>query len=208
MDDIVVITLFRHGLTEGNKRKAYMGWNDSPLSEEAVNQLVSYNLDSGSYDLFISSDLNRCLHTMGLLFPDVDALTTFALREMHFGDFQGKTYDELKEDDSYQQWINDFQAFSPPNGETYEKFVSRIENGWQKIVQKVLNEQLKRPFIVTHGGVIKYLLSQFAPIEKDFWDWNIHHGSGYELQFNVEQLRRRGRCISLREVPLMVSENG
>lgn len=208
MDDIVAVTLFRHGLTEGNKRKAYMGWNDSPLSEEAVNQLSSYNLDSESYDLFISSDLKRCLKTMGLLFPDVDALTTLELREMHFGDFQGKTYNELKDHESYQQWINDFQAITPPNGESYEGFVSRIENGWQEVVQKVLKNQLKRPFIVTHGGVIKYLLSQYAPIEKNFWDWIIPHGSGYELQFNVEQLRRRGRCISLREVPLTVSENG
>ena len=31
MDDTVAISLFRHGLTEANKRHAYLGWTDSPL---------------------------------------------------------------------------------------------------------------------------------------------------------------------------------
>ena len=29
----VAITLLRHGLTEANERKEYLGWTDSPLSE-------------------------------------------------------------------------------------------------------------------------------------------------------------------------------
>ena len=30
----VAITLLRHGLTEANERKEYLGWTDSPLSEQ------------------------------------------------------------------------------------------------------------------------------------------------------------------------------
>ncbi len=30
----VAITLLRHGLTEANERKEYLGWSDSPLSEQ------------------------------------------------------------------------------------------------------------------------------------------------------------------------------
>ena len=29
MDDAVVVALFRHGLTEENKRHAYIGWTDA-----------------------------------------------------------------------------------------------------------------------------------------------------------------------------------
>jgi alpha-ribazole phosphatase len=208
MDGTVVITLFRHGLTEGNRRKQYMGWNDSPLSMEAITQLSSYQLDEQAYDLYVCSDLNRCLHTIKLLFPKVEPKTVMEFREMHFGDFQGKTYEQLKDDISYQKWLENSVIHAPPNGESFEQFANRVDAGWERICRYVHEEDGARPFIVTHGGVIKYLLSRFAPIQKPFWDWRIVHGTGYELLFDVEQLRRGNRCISLREVPLMEKENG
>lgn len=208
MDDIVAITLFRHGLTEGNKQKVYMGWNDSPLCEETVCQLSSYNLHSEAYDLFISSDLQRCLQTMKLLFPNIVPETIAEFREMHFGSFQGKSYENLKNDENYQLWLKDYHTYSPPKGESFQQFSNRIKIGWEKVVNQVLSKRARHPFIVTHGGVIKYLLSQYAPVEKEFWDWKISHGHGYELRFQLEQLRRGGRCISLQEVLLTGNANG
>lgn len=208
MDDTVVITLFRHGLTEGNKRKQYMGWNDSPLTAEAISKLSFYQLKPDNYDLFVSSDLNRCLHTMKLLFPTIVPETVTEFREMQFGIFQGKTYEQLQGDISYQKWLNDPVVFSPPNGESFTEFANRIDRGWECVCHFVMEKNVSHPFIVTHGGVIKYLLSRFAPVEKEFWDWSIVHGNGYELLFDLEQLRRGDRCISLREVPLTEKANG
>lgn len=208
MDDIVAITLFRHGLTEGNKKKVYMGWNDSPLCAESISQLASYSLDRASYDAFLSSDLCRCLHTMKLLFPKEEPVTIPEFREMKFGHFQGKTYDELKDNKDYQLWIEDYSTNSPPNGESFEQFSDRIAQGWKRVVHRILEEGVRRPFIVTHGGVIKHLLTEYAPVENEFWDWNISHGEGFELIFDIELLRRGDRCISLQGVPLMASGNG
>lgn len=208
MDDVVVITLFRHGLTEGNKRRAYMGWNDSPLSKEGIAQLRSTKLKSSQYDLFISSDSNRCLQTLELLFPEVQPERFPEFRELNFGDFQGKTYEELKDTESYQQWIADPFGQSPPNGESFGDFTERVDKGWRKIIEQVMEFKIRNPFIVTHGGVIKYLLSKYAPHKREFWDWTISHGCGYELRFYLEELRRGGRCISLQEVPLTENENG
>ena len=44
MDDAVVVALFRHGLTEENKRKAYIGWTDSPICEDAEGGFISSNV--------------------------------------------------------------------------------------------------------------------------------------------------------------------
>lgn len=208
MDDVVVITLFRHGLTEGNKRKAYMGWNDSPLSKEGEVKLRSYVLKKNCYDLFLSSDIDRCITTMKLLFPGIEPQLFPEWREMNFGVFQGKTYEELKDRKEYQQWLDDFTHFSPPEGESFDKFSGRVENGWDKLVEIIISNGLVSPFIVTHGGVIRYLLSKFAPNEKEFWEWSIAHGSGFELVFDIERLRRKKRCILLREVPLTGRETG
>ena len=65
MDDTVVIALFRHGLTEENKRKAYLGWNDSPLCPESKRIGTSKR-----YEHYFSSDLQRCISTVKLLFPN------------------------------------------------------------------------------------------------------------------------------------------
>lgn len=208
MDDVVVITLFRHGLTEGNKRKVYLGWNDSPLCEETIHELSAIHLNDGKYDSFFASDLNRCIHTMKLLFPTVKPMFMQELREMNFGQFEGKTYDDLKNDPSYKRWLDNFSTFSPPGGESFQQFANRIEEGWNKLVQIVLEKNVRHPFVVTHGGVIRYLLSQYAPFERPFWDWNIENGKGFQLIFTLEQLKERGRCISLQEVPLTEKENG
>ncbi|MGJ9457779.1 histidine phosphatase family protein [Oceanobacillus sp. CF4.6] len=208
MDDTVAITLFRHGLTEENKRKAYLGWNDSPLCKEAIQILSNYTFNPQSYDLFVSSDLQRCLSTMEFLFSNVTPVIFTELREINFGTFQGKTYEELKDVKEYQQWINNIFSDSPPCGESFEQFTVRVWKGWDRLVDLILQQDSKRCFIVTHGGVIRYLLSSFSLIEKEFWEWNIPHGTGYVLQFNREQLRRREHCISLQEVLLMGNGHG
>ncbi|WP_245831761.1 histidine phosphatase family protein [Oceanobacillus senegalensis] len=204
----MAITLFRHGITMGNKMKQYLGWNDSPLSEEAIQELLAYSLDQKPYDLFLSSDLQRCLTTFSLLFPEEHPITLTELREMDFGIFAGKTYEELKESKAYQSWLNQIKQVKPPGGESYALFTTRVQKGWDKVRDIIIDNGATNPFIVTHGGVIRYLLSRYGPVEKSFWEWNIPHGTGIVLLFNQDQLRRGERCTLLREVLLTENEDG
>lgn len=203
MDDSVVIALFRHGLTEENKRKAYLGWNDSPLCPESKRIGTRKR-----YDHYFSSDLQRCITTVKLLFPNNDLTVLQELREMNFGEWEGKTYYDLKEDKLYQKWLSDPLFSSPPGGESFQTFTKRVDTGWKFISQHIISGNYNSGAIVTHGGVIRYLLSKFAPEQRDFWSWQTSHNQGYELRFDCEGLRRGERCISLLEVPLMANENG
>ena len=203
MDDTVVIALFRHGLTEENKRRAYLGWNDSPLCPESM-----WLRTSNKYEHYFSSDLQRCKSTAMILFPNKGLTTLQELREMNFGEWEGKTYDDLKEDRLYQKWLSDPLLSCPPGGETIQQFTKRVDTGWELISQQMIAGNLKSCAIVTHGGVIRYLLSKYAPEQRDFWSWQTPHDHGYELTFDREALRRGERCISLLEVPLMANENG
>ena len=203
MDDIVAITLFRHGLTEENKRKAYLGWTDSALTKEARSGLISSKLQSVDYDLFITSDLNRCVTTMNLLFPNIKPKKVAKLREMNFGLFEGKTYEDLKRDMNYLRWVDHPFKEVIPKGESFHQFAFRVDKGWDHIVELIFRNHAKNVFIVSHGGVIRYLLSRFSEEEKEFWSWKINHGTGYVLEFHKTDLRRGEPCISLQEVPLM-----
>ena len=63
--------------------------------------------------------------------------------------------------------------------------------------------------IVTHGGVIRSFVTRLGDVEKEFWDWKIEHGTGYELVWeNKESFRRGERCILLREVLLTENQAG
>ncbi len=203
MDDRVVIALFRHGLTEENKRKAYLGWNDSPICPELKALSTTKN-----YQCYFSSDLQRCVRTAEWLFPNTSPHLLKELREMNFGKWEGKTYDDLKDNDLYRRWVADPVNYCPPDGESFQEFINRVDSGWAVIIEEVLATRVQSCAVVTHGGVIRYLLSMFAPEQREFWMWQANHDQGLELIFDRESLRRGKRCTSLLEVPLTAKGNG
>lgn len=201
----VAITLLRHGLTEANERKEYLGWTDSPLSERGLTEISRLRAGFREYELVISSDLQRCIDTAKLLFPTGPIQTNPAFREMNWGHWEGKTYEQLKEEASYQKWLNIPMEASVPAGESYPIFSERVESGWKQL----LGKEYENIAIVTHGGVIRELLVRYAPEEKLFWDWSIPHAGGYQLVWDSQDLWRRGeRCTSLQVVPIMEKLNG
>lgn len=209
MDDAVVVALFRHGMTEENKRKAYIGWTDAPICEDSRLVLESQMFRLSSYERVVTSDLKRCLQTAKALFPHQVPQTLAEFREMNFGHWEGKTYAELEGDPHYEEWIKDHFASNPPEGEGYSTFAERIEKGWQKLFLMMLEEDMDRTAIVTHGGVIRYLLSKLSSEERNFWDWKVPHGNGFELVWsNKEAFRRGERCTLLRVVLLTENQVG
>lgn len=203
MADRVVIALFRHRLTEENKRKAYLGWNDSHVCVES-------NMSSTDrrYELYFSSDLQRCITTANQLFPDKELILLEYLREMNFGRWEGKTYEDLKEDELYQRWLSDPLHFAPPHGESFQQFTNRVQTGWKIIVDEIRQQNIRSAAVITHGGVIRHLLTEFAPLKKEFWDWQVRHDQGFELIFEKNALWRGERCTLLQEVPLTANEHG
>ncbi|MDQ0218589.1 histidine phosphatase family protein [Peribacillus cavernae] len=205
MDDNLVVTLFRHGLTFANERKAYLGWTDSALSRKGKEQLSQIADD---VQAVFSSDLTRCIDTAAILFPKIPAIKKREFREIHFGAWEGKTYQALQDDSDYQNWLEQPFTRTPPGGENYEKFADRIQSGWEACMDEVMSQGVKRTAIVTHGGVIRYLLMKFAPVERAFWEWSVTHGTGWELTFKTDDLRRGKRCILLQEVHITANHDG
>ncbi|WP_028403345.1 histidine phosphatase family protein [Ectobacillus panaciterrae] len=206
MDDCVVIALFRHGLTEDNKRHAYLGWTDSPLCPLEEQRLRGRML-SHTYEHLFSSDLGRCLETLNLLFSGAAPKLVPEFREMHFGRWEGKTYGDLERDATYRNWLENPFTLSPPGGEAFSSFSDRVRAGWEKVFHHICDTG-ENAAIMTHAGVIRYLLSEFAPERKEFWEWNIPHGMGYELVWTKDAFRRRERCTLLREAPSTERRHG
>ncbi|WP_233522910.1 histidine phosphatase family protein [Peribacillus saganii] len=204
----MVIALFRHGLTEGNIRKAYVGWSDSQLSSAGKQQIISLKKMIGKYEWIVSSDLGRCCETAAILFPGQPIDKRSGLREMNFGSWEGMTHQDLEEDPDYIQWLKNPFTDKIPQGEFFLEFEKRILLEWCWLVEATIDKRVSRVAVVTHGGVIRTLLTNFAPEERSFWDWNIGHGRGFELVWKKKAFRRESRCTLLREVPLTGNLNG
>jgi alpha-ribazole phosphatase len=207
----LAVTLLRHGLTNENEQKQYIGWSDVSLSGNGVRQLKELaELSYPKAELFVASDLRRCLETYEILFP-VPSAPLYVMeewREICFGDWEGKTYDELKDLTEYRQWLEAPFHIVPLNGESFQQFQTRIEKGLSQVIELCSNHRLKHITIITHGGPIRYLLERYAPNMNTFWEWRVPFGCGFTLYSTLERWRERKRCISLSVVPFKENENG
>ena len=99
------LIIIRHGTTQGNLERRFVGMLDVPLAPEgeALAREVSRTLPPVEH--IYRSPLRRCAQTAALLWPGTPETVVAALRETDFGPFEGRSHEELKDDPIYQAWI-------------------------------------------------------------------------------------------------------
>ncbi len=191
MDHGFVLYLIRHLPTAGNEERKYIGWTDEPILATTTRSQIPTQVVSGS-------DLLRARQTAELYFPQATYEANSSWRECNFGDFEGKTYADLEQDKHYRKWIDDPYTNAPHGGES----LSHVE---QRVLT-VLKQLSSGAVVVTHGGPIRVILTKFSPMEKEFWSWDIPHGTGYRLEWESEEAFKEAKaCTSISAVPIMAS---
>ena len=173
------IYMIRHGMTEANLRHLYHGSTDLELCEEGKAALTPMSPEGTPQ--FITSGMKRTEQTLGILFGDVPHVTDPRFREMDFGVFEMKSYQELKEDPAYQTWITgDNDKNQAPAGESGEIMTRRVLAGFADLLAR--EEDL---VLVTHGGPICAIMAHLFPEEnKNRYQWQPSCGGGYVLTQN------------------------
>lgn len=125
------LTLIRHGLTEGNVRRWYYGALDLPLCEAgqaAVQEAAAGGLyPPYSGERILTSGMLRTEQTLRLIYGEAPHEIWPELREISFGIFEGKSYDELKGLAEYEAWLaGDWFRNVPPGGESFAQAEARI----------------------------------------------------------------------------------
>lgn len=180
------LTLIRHLPTLANVERQYIGWSDEAIIQPTQNYFTTVGPD-----IIHGSDLIRCQETAALLYPKTPYSGSSAFREMSFGDWELCTYEELKDEVEYQEWLTNPNESAPPNGEFLDEMGLRVMDGLKKL-------PLNQSIIVTHGGPIRYMLTQYSPEERDFWSWEVKHGDKWTFSWDHFQSFKEGkRCKSL-----------
>ena len=131
------ILWIRHGQTQGNVERRYVGRTDEGLTADAKEKLKMRKQQGIGFeaDLIYVSPMIRCRDTADLLFPEQRKVPWDGLQETDFGDFEYKNYEELKDDPLYQVWIDSNGQMLIPNGESGADFRRRCCAAYEKCVQ-------------------------------------------------------------------------
>ncbi|AUD14635.1 MULTISPECIES: histidine phosphatase family protein [unclassified Planococcus (in: firmicutes)] len=188
MGNAFVLRLIRHAPTAGNVRRAYIGWTDEPILP------FESKPDHGTR-LVWGSDLLRCRQTAHILFPDAHYEANADLRELHFGDWENMTYDDLQSNELYRNWIDDPKMVQPPNGESLQQLAERVDRAIETF------SETGDYTVVTHGGPIRYILSKAN--RQQFFSQQAAHGHCYTVTWASKSAYKEGHpCVSYSAEPL------
>ncbi len=178
--------LIRHGMTEGNKRNAYIGARiDEPLCAEGMVQLQMRKYPKA--DIVFVSPMKRCVMTAQQIYPNQEPVICEGLKEMDFGSFEGKNYEELKNNPDYICWLGSGGENAFPNGEAKRDFVVRSQNAFRECLEKVKqgNKEAKSAAFVVHGGTIMAIMEEYGTPKGEYYKWQIKNGELIELNIKL-----------------------
>ena len=180
----LMLALIRHGKTEANEKHLYCGKSNIPLSENGIKELndIKNSIKYPEYNKFFSSGAKRANETLEILYSKkvYDEINEFW--EYDFGDFEMKSYDMLKENKEYINWITDKDGqVSCPNGESKIQYRERIKEAFNKFIEKCYKEGIGTVVLVCHGGTIGTILEIFYDCSKSFYEHQPACGRGYTL---------------------------
>ena len=141
-----MIVLMRHAQTRWNEAGLVMGQTDLPLSEGGMQQAEAVTSELGDLKVgtLFSSALIRCQQTAEFVSRTLDLPITVlpGLEERCWGIYEGRHHTER------------VTIADPPEGEALSHFQDRIAVVLDLIATSV------RPMVVTHSGVIRYILEK------------------------------------------------
>ncbi len=162
------ITLIRHASVAENREHRFVGRTDAELSDDGRQeaQRLSALLDNQEFDRVWCSPLRRTRETLETIssqrvpaeeLPATEFLDE--LREIDFGAWEGRTFDELTRDasDQVDQWHTLGESFVFPEGEAVADFRRRVD----RVIERIAGEDADSFLLVTHGGVIRHLICRY-----------------------------------------------
>ena len=182
--------IFRHGQTDWNKQELILGHTDIPINETGKLQAMQIKEKISGIqmpDIIFSSDLKRCVQTAKIVYPTYHINKTRLLREINFGEYEGKNRWEIRKNDYFFNEIlnncrHPLHLFTPfPNGESSAKAFQRLLKLLVQIDKKYSNKCIA---LFTHGDLLELIFEiNNMPIPE------IKHGSFFRCIFDSKTMK-------------------
>ena len=178
---MTILILVRHGETEANVQQIWQGSMDAPLTTRGRQQVAATATHMAELtkhypiDAFYVSPLPRAQSTAAAIAQAIDRqpIIVDQLREFDLGDWEGRSFVELREkEDLWTRWRAN-PWFAPPNGESPRSFNQRTIQAFQQLAEWHPDQTV---LAVTHGGLICNGLATWFGTGPDDWRrWEPHN---------------------------------
>ena len=185
----MTIHLLRHGKTVANENRLYCGRTDLPLSEAGAREIGLLGGEEiyPEADVLFSSGMLRADQTLEIIYGNRERIVVPELVECDFGDFEMKSYEELKEQPDYRRWISDETGSVPcPGGESKNRVWERVLRGFNQVLEEARRQGAESAVVACHGGTIVCIMEHLLPNQKNFYEWQPQPGRGYSLLYAGE----------------------
>lgn len=192
------LIMVRHGQTDGNSNKRFVGHQDIPLNETGLQQVhsVARRLMTERPAAIFSSDLQRAYttaHTIQLAIqesikpdPAPELITDRRLREIHFGAWEGLTYSEIEAvyPEVLGRWEADIYHTAAPGGESLEQLADRVLEFLEYLQQAYAG---KTVIVAGHGGTFEAMAIKIFGLEgRRSWQFQLNNTGVCEFRFYPE----------------------
>lgn len=202
------IYLFRHGLTKGNLNAQYIGHTDLPLTTDSISSLKSIKAHEHypEVDAVFSSPLKRCIDSANIMFPKNNTLVIDDFIEYNFGEFEGLTAEELKDNEDFKNWLHGDIYAAAPYGESNAQFSHRICDAFEKVVDGCVKTGTNNIAIVGHAGVLMTILACYGLPEAPMAHWQMDAGYGYKLRLTPSLWMQARKIEVINTSPVSLEE--
>jgi broad specificity phosphatase PhoE len=181
------IILVRHGAISSQWKGICYGGQDVPLCERwmAESDSLVRQLASLGPTVIFHSGLSRSRWLAEKVLMNgtgynqaCELLEDVRLRERNFGDWEGKSWDDVyaSDPDNFHGLIEKPDTYRPPGGETTTELQRRVVQWYQ---QNSLHESLeaKTVIAITHSGPIAALAGHLLKLTPEHWaPWMLGYG--------------------------------
>lgn len=178
---MVKLILVRHALTVDNQKSRLSGHIDSYISEEGKEQIdkITNYLKDFDIDKIYTTTSSRTKDTVKKLseLKSIEIIEKESLKEISFGDFEGLTFDEIKDKypKEFQDMIEKGYEYKYPNGESLIDSYNRVCIELDNIIS---NNDDRTILICSHGGTIRNIITYLISNSyKYHWNFKIDNGS-------------------------------
>jgi len=194
------IFLIRHGETEYNRQGIVQGSGvDMPLNKNGWLQAQAFFncYRHLSFDQVVHSNLQRSKQTVA---PFVDlgvpALELPHIREISWGVYEGKPYNEAMKGDyntMISAWANDDLHASMPGGESAAELLNRVRVG----LDLVLSLEAQKILVCSHGRTIRAFMCVVQDLHARHMEDFKHSNTGL---YKIHYIRPKLEVVSFNDV--------
>lgn len=195
------LMLVRHGETHANIDKVWHGHTDTELTENGQQQRLRLGEYFHNYlpeiHAIYSSPLQRArLTAESIAAREAHPVNTDPrLMEFGAGDYEGKSFEELRNDLGFIQAVIDDEHHRPPGGETRYEVTQRFVEAVEELRENHRGENL---VVVAHGLAMAFALSHWIDRDASKWvNYMMHNTSVTEICLVDDEIKFLNRTDHL-----------